>query len=65
MNALQIQSDWEIVKMRLKHNFKHLTDADLIYTEGKEDQLIKRLQKKLGQKEEEIIEILNRISLAR
>lgn len=64
MNSLQINDDWEVLRKKLKHNFKHLTDNDLLYVKGKEDRLIKRLQKKLGQKEEEVIDIINRINLA-
>ncbi len=65
MNALNINGDWDILRKKLKHNFKHLTDNDLFYVEGKEERLVKRLQKKLGHQEDEVIDIINRIGLTK
>ncbi len=62
MEILRINGNWEDLRRKLKHNFKHLTDNDLSYVEGREEKLIKNLQKKLGTKKEEVIDILNRIS---
>ena len=61
MERLQIKENWHELKGKLKHNFRHLTKKDLYYIEGKEDELVERLQRKLGNKKEEVIEIIHRI----
>ncbi len=45
---------WNEVKGRLKQSYGNLTDDDLLFTEGKEQELIGRLQQKLGKKREEV-----------
>jgi uncharacterized protein YjbJ (UPF0337 family) len=52
MNKLEIKGDWNIVKGRLKQKFADLTDNDLRYTEGQEDELIGRIQKRTGETKE-------------
>ncbi len=45
-------------KSRLKQKFRQLTDDGLFYQEGKEDEVLTLLQKKLGMTREEIESIL-------
>jgi uncharacterized protein YjbJ (UPF0337 family) len=54
MNKLQFKGSWNEIKGKLKQKYAQLTDDDLTYTEGKDDELIGRLQKKLGKSAEEI-----------
>jgi uncharacterized protein YjbJ (UPF0337 family) len=54
MNKLQFKGSWNEVKGKLKQKYAQLTDDDLTYTEGKDDELIGRIQKKLGKSAEEI-----------
>ncbi len=54
MNKLQIKGNWNEIKGKLKQKFADLTDDDLTFAEGKEDELLGRLQKRLGKSEEEI-----------
>ncbi|MEX0844248.1 MAG: CsbD family protein [Balneolaceae bacterium] len=54
MNNLTIKGTWNETKGKLKQKFSKLTDDDLAFTEGKEDELIGRLQKKLGKTKDEI-----------
>jgi uncharacterized protein YjbJ (UPF0337 family) len=61
MKSIKLPVNWEEKKVRLKWNFRHLTENDLSYKRGKEEELIFKLQKKLGTRQEEVIEILNRI----
>jgi uncharacterized protein YjbJ (UPF0337 family) len=61
MNKLELKGNWNQIKGVLKQKYGELTDEDLIYAEGKEDELIGRLQKKTGKKKEEIIEELNKL----
>jgi len=43
-----LKGNWNIVKGNLKQKYAELTDDDLQYVEGKEEELLGRLQKKLG-----------------
>jgi uncharacterized protein YjbJ (UPF0337 family) len=54
MNKLQSKGNWNEMKGRLKQRFADLTDDDLRFVEGKEDELVGRLQQRLGKSEEEI-----------
>jgi uncharacterized protein YjbJ (UPF0337 family) len=44
---------------KLKKKFGVLTDDDISYEEGKEDETIGRLQKKLGKSKDEVIRLLH------
>ena len=54
MNKLTFKGEWNEVKGKLKQKYAQLTDDDLIFVEGKDDELLGRLQKKLGQAKDEI-----------
>jgi uncharacterized protein YjbJ (UPF0337 family) len=60
MNKLQFKGSWNEVKGKLKQKYAQLTDDDLKYAEGKEDELVGRLQKKLGKSAEEVRDMLER-----
>ena len=51
---LQIKGTWNEVKGKLKQKYGQLTDDDLAFADGKEDELLGRLQKKLGRTHDEI-----------
>jgi uncharacterized protein YjbJ (UPF0337 family) len=54
MNKLQIKGNWNEIKGKLKQKYADLTDDDLTFAEGKEDELLGRLQKRLGKSKEEV-----------
>jgi uncharacterized protein YjbJ (UPF0337 family) len=54
MNNLKIKGSWNIVKGKLKQKYADLTDDDLAFAEGKEEELYGRLQQRLGKTREEI-----------
>lgn len=54
MDKLNLKGNWNVVKGKLKQKFGDLTDDDLTYIEGKEDELFGRIQKRLGKSREEI-----------
>ena len=58
MNKLQFKGSWNETKGKLKQKYAQLTDDDLTYAEGKEDELIGRLQKKLGKGADEVRRML-------
>lgn len=59
MNNLQLKGNWNVLKGKLKQSYADLTDDDLKYEEGKEDEMWGRLQKKTGQTKEQISKWLN------
>ena len=61
MNKLKIKGSWNEVKGRLKQKYADLTDDDLVYAEGKEDELYGRLQKRLGKTKEDIRKEIEKI----
>jgi len=54
MTKLQFKGSWNEVKGKLKQKYGDLTDDDLIFAEGKDDELLGRLQQRLGKSKEEI-----------
>jgi uncharacterized protein YjbJ (UPF0337 family) len=61
MNDLNLKGSWNQLKGKLKQEYSHLTDNDLAYTEGKEDELLGRLQDKLGKTKDDIKSMFNRM----
>jgi uncharacterized protein YjbJ (UPF0337 family) len=61
MNKLQLKGNWNTVKGNLKQKYGNLTDDDLTYAEGKEDELLGRLQKKTGKTKEELTNEINKM----
>jgi len=55
MNKLQMKGSWNEMKGKLKQKYATLTNNDLVYVEGKEEELYGRLQKSLGKTREEIM----------
>jgi len=53
-SSLKMQGTWDQVQGRLKSQYGDLTDEDLAYVEGQEDQLLGRLETKLGKGKAEI-----------
>jgi len=54
MAKLKFTGSWNEVVGKMKQRYGNLTDSDLIFTEGKEQELLGRLQRKLGMSEQEI-----------
>ena len=54
MNALEIKGDWNITKGKLKQKWAKLTDHDLQYVEGKQEELVGRIQKATGETREAV-----------
>ena len=52
MNTLEIKGDWNIAKGKLKQKWAKLTDDDLRYTEGQQEELVGRIQKITGETRE-------------
>jgi uncharacterized protein YjbJ (UPF0337 family) len=59
MNTLELKGRYNEIKGKLKQKYANLTDDDLRYSEGQDDEFIGRLQKKLGKTKEDILKIIN------
>ena len=51
---LKLNGDWNDMKGKIKQQYGDLTDDDLIYEEGKDDELLGKIQKKIGKSKEEV-----------
>lgn len=54
MDQLEIKGEWNIIKGNLKQKWAQLTDNDLQYVEGKQDELLGRIQKRTGETRETV-----------
>jgi uncharacterized protein YjbJ (UPF0337 family) len=59
MDNLIMKGTWNTVKGKLKQAYGNLTDDDLKYEEGKEDELLGRLQQKTGKTKDELKKWIN------
>lgn len=60
MDKLEIKGNWNEIKGKLKQSFANLTEDDLTFAKGKEEELVGKLQQKLGKGREEVLEIMRR-----
>jgi len=58
MNTTELKGNWKEAKGKLKQQFAVLTDDDLLLEEGKEDEMMGRLQAKLGKTKEDIHKLI-------
>jgi uncharacterized protein YjbJ (UPF0337 family) len=54
MTSLKFKGSWNEAKGRLKQKYAKLTDNDLLFEEGKEDELLGRLQQRTGEAKEKL-----------
>lgn len=57
----KITGNWKEIKGKMKQEYATLTDNDLMYEKGKEDELLGRLQNKLGKTKQEVKEWIDSI----
>ena len=53
-NSKEINGKWDELKWKLKQKYADLTDDDLLFEEGKEDETWGKIQQKVGKTEKEI-----------
>ena len=61
MTKLEIKGRWNEIKGSLKQKYADLTDDDLLFEEGKEEELLGRLQQKTGETKESIRDFIGKI----
>ena len=59
MNTTEAEGKWKEFKNKLKQKFATLTDDDLLFAEGKKDEMMGNIQTKLGKTKEEIHKALS------
>ena len=58
MNSTELKGNWDVQKGKLKQKFSTLTDNDLTYLEGKKDEMLGKLEIKLGKTKEELQKLI-------
>ena len=58
MNTTELEGNWNEQKGKLKQKFAVLTDNDLMFEEGKKEEMLAKLQIKLGKTKEELHKIV-------
>lgn len=61
VNKLELEGNWNEVKGKLKQKFANLTDSDVLLVEGKKEELLGRLQIKLGKSKAEIEKLISEL----
>lgn len=60
-NTTSLKGNWGEIKGKLKQQYASLTDDDLLFAEGKKDELVGRLEQKLGKTKDEIRKLIGDI----
>jgi len=58
MNTEKIKGNWNEQKGKLKQRYAWLTDNDLVYEEGKQEEMLGKIQIKLGKTKEQLHDII-------
>ena len=61
MTSLKFKGSWNEIKGKIKQRFGQLTDDDLMFQEGKDDELLGRLQSKTGESKERLRDFISRL----
>ena len=59
MDKLQVKGGWNQVKGKIKQAYGNITDDDLVYEEGKDDETLGKLQQKTGKSRDELVTWIN------
>ncbi len=60
-NSTELKGNWNEIKGKLKQQFATLTDNDMLFAEGKKEEMIGKLQIKLGKTKEELDKIISEL----
>ncbi len=58
MDKLELKGKWNELKGKVKQAYADLTDDDLTYEEGKDDELLGRIQQKTGKTRDQVVDWL-------
>jgi uncharacterized protein YjbJ (UPF0337 family) len=54
MNHITLKDNWSAFKEKLKRKYSNLTENDLAFVLGKEDEMIDQIQRKTGESRDQI-----------
>jgi len=60
-DEFKLKGNWNELKGKIKQQYGQLTDDDLVYEDGKDDELIGRIQKKIGKTKEQVIDWIQKL----
>ncbi len=55
----KLKGNWNVIKRKLKQQYGDITDDDLTYVEGQEDELLGKIQKRTGKTKDEVKNYIN------
>jgi uncharacterized protein YjbJ (UPF0337 family) len=61
MDNIKIKGTWNEAAGKLKQKYANLTDDDVLFVEGKEEELLGRLQKKIGKSKEQLRKLIEKL----
>ncbi|GGD35599.1 CsbD family protein [Flavobacterium orientale] len=61
MDTKEMKGKWNELKGKLKQKYADLTDDDLLYIEGKEEELYGRIQQRVGKSKEEVKDLIDKL----
>lgn len=61
MEKLEIKNRWHQIKPKMKQVYAQLSDEDLKYVEGREEEFLSRLEQKTGKQRDELVKWINRL----
>ena len=61
MDISDIKGSWKVIAAKLKQKYADLTDDDLMFIEGKEEEVLAKLGQKIGQTKEKIMDFISKI----
>ncbi len=59
MNIIAMKGNWLYLRGKLKQNFAVLTDDDLLFEQGKKEEMLGKIAIKLGKTKEELLKIID------
>ena len=62
MDTLRIKGNWNQMKGKIKQKYPDLTDDDLMFVTGRENELLGRIQRKTGKSRDEVVSYINSIN---
>ena len=62
MDTLRIKGNWNQIKNKIKQKFPDLTDDDLTFVEGRENELLGKIQRRTGRSRDEVVNYINSIN---
>lgn len=61
MNTTELEGHWDEFKSKLKQKFANLTDDDLLFEEGKREEMLAKIQVKLGKSKEDFQKLIEEL----